>query len=137
MSDIGEPVDNFTSVIDVAFSNDIECAVMTFDHLAFLHCEFCSHSYCFEHFSESPHLQIIVKISALRGASTVTPAVTSRAHLHRFADKRHSPEHSEVHNSPVTKISCICFFKLVIYSCFECEFLSRLSLFFCLGMVRY
>ena len=39
--DIGEPVDNFTSVIEVAFNNDIiECAVMTCDHLAFLHCAF-------------------------------------------------------------------------------------------------
>ena len=57
--DIGEPVDNFTSVIDVAFSNDIiECAVVTCDHLAFLHCAFCSHSYCFEHFIESPHLHL-------------------------------------------------------------------------------
>ena len=46
--DIGEPVDNFTSVIDVAFVNDIiECAVMT-----------CSHSYFFEHFTESPHLHL-------------------------------------------------------------------------------
>ena len=37
--DISEPVENFTRVIDVAFSNDIiECAVMTCDHLAFLHC---------------------------------------------------------------------------------------------------
>ena len=42
---IGEPVDNFTSVIDVAFSTDIiQCAVMTCDHFAFLHCAFCSHS---------------------------------------------------------------------------------------------
>ena len=57
--DIGEPVDNFTSVIDVAFSNDIiECAVMTYDHLAFLHCAFCSHSYYFEHFIQSPHLPL-------------------------------------------------------------------------------
>ena len=36
--------------------------------------------------------------------STLTSAVTSRARLHRFADKRHSPAHSEVHNDPVTKI---------------------------------
>ena len=57
--DIGEPVDNFRSVIDVAFSNVIiECAGMTCDHLAFLHCAFCSHSYCFEHFTESPHLHL-------------------------------------------------------------------------------
>ena len=55
--DIGEPVDNFASVIDVAFSTDtIECAVMTCDHLALLHCTFCSHSYCFEHFIENPHI---------------------------------------------------------------------------------
>ena len=55
--DIGEPVDNFTSVIDVVFSTDmIECAVMTCDHLAFLHCAVCSHSYCFEHFTESPNI---------------------------------------------------------------------------------
>ena len=34
-------LDNFTSVIAVAFSTDIiECAVMTCDHLAFLHCVF-------------------------------------------------------------------------------------------------
>ena len=33
---IGEPVDNFTGVIDVAFNIDIiECAVMTCDHFAF------------------------------------------------------------------------------------------------------
>ena len=39
--DIGESVDNFTSVIDVAFSNGIiEYAVMTCDHLASLHCAF-------------------------------------------------------------------------------------------------
>ena len=37
----GEPVDNFTSIIDVEYSmNIIECAVMTCDHLAFLHCAF-------------------------------------------------------------------------------------------------
>ena len=57
--DIGEPVDNFIGVNDVAFSIDIiECAVMTCDHFAFLHCAFCSHSYCFEHFIESPHLHL-------------------------------------------------------------------------------
>ena len=51
---IGEPVDNFTGVTDVAFSIDIiECAVMTCDH-----CSFCSHSYCFEHFTESSHLHL-------------------------------------------------------------------------------
>ena len=56
---IGEPLDNFIGVIDVAFSIDIiECAVMTCDHLGFLHCTFCSHSYCFEHFTESPHLHL-------------------------------------------------------------------------------
>ena len=37
--DSGEPVDNFTGVIDVAFCIDIiECAVLTCDHFAFLHC---------------------------------------------------------------------------------------------------
>ena len=56
--DIGEPVDNFTGVIDVAFSIDIQFAVMTCDHFAFLHCAFCSHSYCFEHFIESSHLYL-------------------------------------------------------------------------------
>ena len=57
--DIGEPVDNFTSVIDVSFINNIiECSVMTRDHLAFLQCAFCSHSYCFEYFIVSPHLYI-------------------------------------------------------------------------------
>ena len=51
--DIDEPVDNFTGVIDMAFNIDIiECAVMTCDHFAFLHCASCSHSYCFEHFTE-------------------------------------------------------------------------------------
>ena len=57
--DIGEPVDNFRGVIDVAFSiHIIDCAVMTYDHFAFLHCAFCSHSDCFEHFTESPHLHL-------------------------------------------------------------------------------
>ena len=57
--DIGEPVDNFTGVIGVAFSIDIiECAVMRCDHLACFHCEFCNHSYCFEHFTESRHLHL-------------------------------------------------------------------------------
>ena len=57
--DIGEPVDNFTSLIDMKFStNIIQCSVMACDHLAFLNCEFCSHSYCFEHFIESPHLHL-------------------------------------------------------------------------------
>ena len=57
--DVGEPVDNFINVIDVAFSADIiEGAVMTCDHFAFLHFVFCSHSYCFEHFTESPHLHL-------------------------------------------------------------------------------
>ena len=57
--DIGEPVDNFTGVTDVVFSIDIiECAVMTCDYFAFLHCAFCSHSYCFEHFIESPHFHL-------------------------------------------------------------------------------
>ena len=87
-------VNLFTGVIDVTFSVDIiKCAVMTCDHFAFLHCAFCNHSYCFEHF--------IVKISALRVANTMASAVTSRA------DKRHSPAHSEAHNGPVTKISYI------------------------------
>ena len=49
----------------------------------------------------------IVKIPAMRVASTMTPAVTSRARLHRFVDKRHSPAHSEVQNGPLTKISYI------------------------------
>ena len=44
---------------------------------------------------------------ALRVDSTMTCAVTSRAHLQSFADKRHSPANSEVHNGPVTKISNI------------------------------
>ena len=57
--DIGEPVDNFIRVFDVAFNIDIiECAFMTCDHFAFLLCAFCSHSYCFEHFTESPHLHL-------------------------------------------------------------------------------
>ena len=34
-------------------------------------------------------------------------AATSRARLHRFAEKRHSPAHSEVPYGPVTKISYI------------------------------
>ena len=56
---IGEPVDSFKGVIDVVFSFDIiECAVMTCDNFVFLHCAFCSHSYCFEHFTESPHLHL-------------------------------------------------------------------------------
>ena len=39
--DIGEPVDNFTGVIDVAFRIYItERAVMTCDHLAFLNLRF-------------------------------------------------------------------------------------------------
>ena len=46
----------------------------------------------------------IVKISALRVACIMTLAVTSRARFHRFAEKRHSLEYSEVHNGPVTKI---------------------------------
>ena len=50
---------------------------------------------------------LIVNISALRVASTMTSTATSRARLHRFADKRHSPAHSEVHNDPVTKMSYI------------------------------
>ena len=76
-NDIGEPVDNF---IDVAFSIDIiECAVMTCDHFAFLHCAFCSHSYCFEHFTEKSSLVFIVNISALRVASTMTHAVRSKS----------------------------------------------------------
>ena len=57
--DIDESVDNFTSVIDVAFSTDItECAVMTCIHFAFFNCAFCSHSYCFGHFTERPHLHL-------------------------------------------------------------------------------
>ena len=57
--DIGEPVDTFTGVIDVAFSICIiDCAVMTCDHFSFLHCAFCNHSYCFEHFTETPLLHL-------------------------------------------------------------------------------
>ena len=37
----------------------------------------------------------------------MTSAVTSRARMHMFAEKRQSPAHSEVHNVPVTKISYI------------------------------
>ena len=56
---IGEPMDNFTSVIDAAFSTDIiEYAVKTSDHLDFVHSAFCNHSYCFEHFIECPHLHL-------------------------------------------------------------------------------
>ena len=57
--DIGEPVDKFTGIVDMAFCIDIiECAVMICDHFAFLHCAFCSHSLCFEHCSENPHLHL-------------------------------------------------------------------------------
>ena len=57
--EIGESVNNFTGVIDMTFSIDIiECAVMIYDHLAFLHCAFCSDSHCFEHFIASPHLNL-------------------------------------------------------------------------------
>ena len=57
--EIGEPVDNFISAIVLAFSTNItECAVMTCDHFAYLPCAFCSHSYCFEHFTENPHLHL-------------------------------------------------------------------------------
>ena len=57
--DIGEPVEIFTCAIDVAFSIDnIECAIMTCDHFAFLHCAFCSHSYYFQHFTGNPHLHL-------------------------------------------------------------------------------
>ena len=57
--DIGEPMDNFKGVIDLAFRIDIiECEVMTCDYFALLHCAFYSHSYCFEHFTESPHLHL-------------------------------------------------------------------------------
>ena len=38
--DDGEPMDNFTSVIDVTFSTIIERAVMTYYHLAFLNMRF-------------------------------------------------------------------------------------------------
>ena len=39
--DIGEPMDNFAGVIDMALSIDvIECAVMSCAHFAFLHCAF-------------------------------------------------------------------------------------------------
>ena len=57
--DIGEAMDNLTSVINVVFSIDIiECAVTTRDHIAFLPCAFCSHSYCFDHFTEGPYLHL-------------------------------------------------------------------------------
>ena len=57
--EIGEPVDNFRGVIDVAFSIDIiGCAVMACDHIAFIFCAFYSHSYCFENFTQSPHLHL-------------------------------------------------------------------------------
>ena len=50
-------LDNFIGVIDMAVSIDVlECAVMACDHFAFLYFAFCSHSYCFEHFTKSPHL---------------------------------------------------------------------------------
>ena len=56
---IPKPVDNVTSITDEAFNtNIIECAIMTCDQLAFLHCAFYTHSYCFEHFIESPHLHL-------------------------------------------------------------------------------
>ena len=47
--DIGEPVDNFTGVIEYNLYRIyiIECAVMTCDDIAFLDCAFFSHSYCF------------------------------------------------------------------------------------------
>ena len=58
-NDIDEPVVNFTGAIDVEFSIDIiECAVMTINHIAFLHCAFCSHSYCFENFTERSHFHL-------------------------------------------------------------------------------
>ena len=58
--DVGEPVDNFTGVFNLEFSIDIiECAVVTCDHFPFLHCAFCSHSYGFENFTESPHLHLL------------------------------------------------------------------------------
>ena len=54
--DISEPVNNFTSVIDVAWyyrmcSNDMWS--LWFSSLCVLY-----HSYCFEHFIESPHLHL-------------------------------------------------------------------------------
>ena len=95
--DIGEPVDNFTSVIDVAVSNGItECAVMTCDHFAFFTVRFAVF-----HIALSILLKVftfIVNISALHVACTMTSVMTSRARLHRFSRKRHSPAHSEVHN---------------------------------------
>ena len=81
---IEHDVINFKGVIGVAFSIDIiECAVMTCDHLAFLHCAFFSYSYCFEYFIESCHL----RLSGLRVAFTMTFAVTSRACLHSSTEK--------------------------------------------------
>ena len=90
--DIGEPVDNFTGVIDVAIGIDvIECAVVANDNLAFLHWAFCSHSFYWK-----SSLAFIAKMSAFCAASTMT--VTSRERLHRFSEKGHSPAHSEVPN---------------------------------------
>ena len=52
--DIGEPVDNFTSVIDLLFSIDIvECSVMLFFTVRFVVIHIA-----FEHFTESPHLHL-------------------------------------------------------------------------------
>ena len=99
--DIGEPVNNFTGVIDVAFSIAIiECSVMTCDDFAFLHCAFVV-----VHIALSILLKVLtyINVSALRVASTMTSAVTSRACLHRFEEKLHSPVYSEVHNGPVLK----------------------------------
>ena len=102
--DNGEPVDNFTGVSDVAFSTDIiECAVM--NHVITL--LFFTVRFAVIHIALSikSSLAFIVKISALHVASTMTSLVIFRACLHRFADKRHSPAHSEAHNNLVTKIS--------------------------------
>ena len=56
----------------------------------------------------------IIKISALRVASTMTPAVTSRARLHRSGEKQHSPAHSEVLKGPVLKFHTYMFVRTQI-----------------------
>ena len=105
--DIDELVDNFTNISDVALSIDIiERAVMTCFHFAFFTVRFVViHKLWAFYWKFS--LALTLNISALHVASTLTPAVTSKARLHKFADKQHSAAHSEVHNDPVTKISYI------------------------------
>ena len=68
-------------------------------------------------FESRPHLtppirlvrnpkRVIVPWIGIR-TRTMTSAVTSRTRLDSFAEKRHSPAHSEVHNSTITKFSYI------------------------------